>query len=101
MTDLRQLRDLAGVLRASLDGRTDETSDLLQKAARDAGMWISGDLRIGESDLATLLGFAPGTLANRRRQGSAPPAFNLAGRGHRVTYRIADVAAWIEARREL
>ena len=99
MADLRQVRHLASALQASIEGRTEETSALLTKAVADSGMWISGDQRIGESDLATLLGMTSGTLANRRRQGSGPPAFNLAGNGHRITYRISDVAAWIEASR--
>lgn len=89
------------LLAADLSGRVEQTEQQLRKAAHDAGLWITGDGRIGEIDLAQLLGYAPSTLANRRREGRAPPAYRLGSRGgSRVTYRLAEVARWIEATRE-
>jgi len=97
---LRRNTRALGSLRAALDGEAKRTSDTLEAAARAAPYWISGDRRIGEADLAALLGLTPASLANKRREGSAPPAFNLGGGGHRVTYRIDDVALWIESQRD-
>ena len=77
---------------------TTEANDL-PAAAIDAEMWVSGDGRIGEADLAALLGIAPGTLANRRLAGSAPRSYKLGGKGHRVTYALIDVAEWLIAHR--
>jgi hypothetical protein len=71
----------------------------LERACRDAGAWISGDGRIGEDHAASLLGWAPGTLANRRAEGTAPPHYRLGGNGHRVTYALHDLAAWIVGHR--
>jgi hypothetical protein len=67
----------------------------LERRCRECGTWISGDGRIGEDACAALLGLAPGTLANKRLEGSAPPHYRLGGNGHRITYGLRDVAAWI------
>lgn len=88
-----------GELRATLDGRTDATAATLLQAANSAGYWISADGRIGEADLAVLLGFTTASMGNKRRDGSGPPAFALGGGGHRITYRLADVARWLESHR--
>lgn len=84
-------------LRATMLGRVDSTAATLREAAKEKGFWISADDRIGESDLATLLGMTPASLANKRREGSAPSSFALGGGGHRVTYRLTDAAAWLES----
>lgn len=88
-----------GELRATMDGRTDATTERLTSEAIRAGYWISLDGRIGEGDLAKLLGITAGALANRRREGTAPPHYALGGGGHRITYRIADAARWLEGHR--
>ena len=77
------------------DDRTAQTARALEDAARAAGMWISGDGRVIEADAAALLGLAPGTLANLRSAEMAPTHY----RAGRVTYRLGDLAQWIEARR--
>lgn len=79
--------------------RIRETAQMLLEAAARAGMFVTGDQRIGENDAAALLGWCAESLANKRREGSGPPAYNLGGRGHRVTYRVHDLAAWIELQR--
>lgn len=100
MSNAREVMEKAAQLAARLDGRAEATADLLLLAARAAGYHVTGDLRVGESDLAALLGITCGALANKRREGKGPACYSLPAGGHRVTYRIADVAAWIEARRE-
>ena len=76
------------------------TASRLEAAAKRANYWISADGRIGEADAAALLGLTAGSLANKRREGTAPCAYELGGGRHRVTYRITDVARWIEAHRD-
>jgi hypothetical protein len=71
----------------------------LERRCRLSGAWISGDGRIGEDAVAALLGLASGTLANKRLEGSAPPHYRLGGNGHRITYGLRDVAAWIISHR--
>ncbi len=93
--EVRQLT----ALRATLDGSADATAALLRKEALAAGFWLSADGRIGEADLAALLGMKPSVLANRRREGAAPPSYALGGGGHRITYRLTDAALWLESHR--
>jgi hypothetical protein len=99
MNSTRRVLEQAAQLSARLDGRASATEELLVDSAREAGYHVTGDQRIGEADLAALLGMNAGSLANKRREGKGPPCYSLAAAGHRVTYRISDVAAWIEARR--
>lgn len=47
--------------------------------------------------LGRYLGVAPTTLRNWRSAGTAPPALKLGGA---VRWRVADVDAWLAARRE-
>lgn len=99
MSSPSRIRAIQG-LRSAIDGRVAGTEERLTASARAAGYWISGDGRIGEADLASLLGITPRTLANKRGAGDAPSSFRVAGGGHRVTYRIRDVATWIEEQRQ-
>ena len=69
----------------------------LETTCRKSGAWISADGRVGEEVAAGLLGIAPGTLANKRGEGTAPQHYRLPGGGHRVTYGLFDVAVWIES----
>ena len=87
-------------LRATMDGRADATAAVLRREAEHHGMWISADGRIGEADLAKLIGIAPGTLANKRREGTAPESYALGGGKHKITYRLIDAARWLEAHRQ-
>lgn len=97
---MTRARNLLAGLAATLDGRSDATEARLVDAARAAGYWMTADGRVGESDLAALLGMTPAGLANKRREGAAPASYNLGGGGHRVTYRLSEVARWIEEHRE-
>jgi hypothetical protein len=90
-----------GALIATMESRrTDATAAQLLEAARTAKYWISADNRIGEADAAKLLGMTPTSLANKRREGKGPSAYALGGGGHKVTYRLIDLAKWIESHRE-
>ena len=83
-----------------MDGRADATAAQLRQQAEQQGMWLSADGRIGEADLAKLIGISPGTLANKRREGTAPDSFSLGGGRHKITYRLSDAARWLESHRQ-
>jgi hypothetical protein len=68
-------------------------------AAAAAGMSMTGDGRIGECDLAALLGMQVETLAKRRQEGRAPVHYRLALGTSRISYAIRDVANWVVAHR--
>lgn len=76
------------------------TTALLIAAIAQEGIGISGDMRIGEKDAARLLGYAAGHLKAMRQEGRGPAFYQRGVYGSRVSYRIADLAAWIEAARE-
>lgn len=104
MTEADRVRRAAdGLLQALRDDeladRARRTAETLRAAAEAAAMHVTADDRIGECDLARLLGVAAGTMANRRREGRGPPHFAMPFARHRVTYRIDDVATWIERSR--
>lgn len=84
---------------SNFDDRVAATARMLEAACRESAFNITGDGRIGESSAAVLLGLAEATLANKRAEGSGPAFFRIGGHGHRVSYRLSDVAAWIEANR--
>ncbi|HMO49366.1 MAG TPA: hypothetical protein PKB14_25495 [Rubrivivax sp.] len=69
------------------------------RRCREAGCWISGDGRVSEDSAAALLGLAPGTLANRRAEGSAPAFYRIGGPGCRTSYSLHDLAVWLAAHR--
>ncbi len=76
-----------------------ETVELFRaRCARDR-LWLSGDDRVSEEDAAALIGLALGTLRNLRYSAEGPVPFRSGLNGCRVSYRLADLAAWIEARR--
>jgi hypothetical protein len=52
---------------ASIEARVAITAGLLLAAAQEAGMMITGDMRVAEQDAATLLGLSPRYLAQLRR----------------------------------
>ncbi|WP_423459405.1 hypothetical protein [Ottowia sp. VDI28] len=64
-------------------------------------MTITADERVGEADAARLVGTAQGSLKNMRTLGNGPAFFRLGvGNGSRVSYRIVDLAFWLESARE-
>lgn len=83
-----------------IDDRAEVTLRMLTEAARDNGMRVTGDGRIGEADAAALLGWKPKTLADRRTEGRAPQHYRMPVGEARLSYRLHDLAEWIEAQRE-
>jgi len=63
-------------------------------------MFVTGDGRVSESDLAALLGYSVSRLKQMRSEGGGPPCFRIGINGCRVSYRLAEVAQWIERNRQ-
>lgn len=82
------------------EARVESCARLLLDAAIEHGMGLTGDHRISEGDAAVLLGLHPGSLKNLRAEGCGPVAYRAPTGGCRWSYRLSDLAAWIEARRE-
>lgn len=85
---------------SDLETRITETAALLLDAARSAGYTVTADGRISEADCAALLGLTAGSLKNARAEGRAPAHYVAPVAGARISYRLRDVAIWLEARRE-
>jgi hypothetical protein len=85
--------------RIELNDRVEATTRALRAAAVEAEMAISGDDRVGESCPARLLGLERETLAKKRSEGKALPSYRVPVGGARVSYRLCDLAAWIEQQR--
>ncbi len=76
--------------------RIQYTESLFRRRCVDQGFFLTGDDRVGEADAAALLCLSPGSLKNMRTQGSGPMACMRGFRGGRVSYRLSDLAEWVE-----
>jgi hypothetical protein len=72
---------------------------LLHVVQRDK-ISVSADMRVSERDAAKMAGYAHGSFKNLRNEGKGPTYYNRAVAGCRVSYRLMDLAAWLEERRE-
>jgi hypothetical protein len=84
-----------------LDERVDQTHRAIRDAFERHRYWISSDglERVGERDIETAFSWYEGKLRDLRRNGFGPRAY-FGGGGHKVTYRLRDLAAWIEEESE-
>lgn len=85
---------------ADLDLRIARTTACFLQAAADRGMFITADSRVNESDAGDLIGYATGSLRNMRSAGAGPAYFNRPLGGYAKSYRLEDLAAWVERSRE-
>jgi hypothetical protein len=79
------------------------TTKILMDAADRLGLHMSPDRRVSEENAAILLCMSHAYLKELRRgkNTNAPMHFAMgAGDGSRVSYRVSDLASWIEAARE-
>jgi hypothetical protein len=84
----------------SLEERIELTEVALRRTAVEQGMRLTGDLRVSEADAAELLCLSVDHLSQMRREGRAPPDYGRGMAGCRVSYRLSDIASWIEAGRQ-
>ncbi len=83
----------------TLQDRIESCARMLTTAARQAGTTVSGDGRVSEQDAAQLLGYAPTYLKQLRQEGRGPIPYGRGMAGSRVSYRLIDLAGWIESAR--
>jgi hypothetical protein len=76
----------------TFDERAEALAARLEGEAARMGMPATGDGRITEQALATLLGVHPDTVARWRQCGDGPSVTRLGGR---CSYRVAAVAGWL------
>ncbi|ABE44887.1 hypothetical protein [Polaromonas sp. JS666] len=84
---------------ADLQARAEATRLLLRAKCQEAGCVVAADERVTEEAAAQLIGMTQGGLKNMRHQGRAPVAYNLPVERSRVSYRLLDLALWIEQKR--
>lgn len=83
-----------------LQSRVEETAAQLLRVAVERGVCVTADMRVGEADAAELVGYAAGSFKNLRSMQAGPVFFNRPLAGSRVSYRVTDLAQWIEQSRE-
>jgi len=76
-----------------------ETEAMLRAAAVLAGCAISGDGRVTEQDAANLLSYSRSQLKAMRAEGNGPDYYAVGMNGGRVSYRLSDLASWVEMAR--
>jgi hypothetical protein len=81
--------------------RVELTCARLRRAAIDSEMLVSGDDRISEHDAARLLGMHSDTLARKRLDGSGPTAYGRPLGRAKISYRLLDLATWLEGGRNV
>ena len=82
------------------DKRAESTADRLRDACNRDGIFITADDRVAEESAAGLIGMAAGSLKNCRQLGNGPDYYRCPAGGGRISYRLIDLAQWIEQRRE-
>ncbi|MCY1303562.1 hypothetical protein D9M70_532760 [compost metagenome] len=81
--------------------RVKQTIENLLTACRERSIDVSADQRVSEAGAGELLGYAPGSLKNMRSLGVAPPHYKRPISGSRISYRLSDLAEWLEDGREV
>ena len=80
--------------------RIELTLAALKRGAHDYKMMqITADGRVSEASAAKLLGLHPDTLARKRADGTGPAGYAFPIGRAKVSYRLLDLATWIESRR--
>lgn len=83
-----------------LDARVAATLEMLRGECVEKNIVVTGDDRIAECAVDLLLRYSDGYTKNKREEGGAPPHYPLgAGAGSRISYRLRDLAEWIERKR--
>lgn len=80
--------------------RIDATAETLLAAAQRMGADISEDGRVNERIAAALMGYEQGSFKNLRLAGGGPAHYKRPFAGTNCSYRISDLAVWLETARE-
>ncbi|WP_162567555.1 hypothetical protein [Variovorax sp. SRS16] len=80
----------------------ESTMAMIREAATERQIIMSADMRVSERDAASLIGYTnANSLKNLRQAGQGPVFYHRPVNGSRVSYRLMDLAMWVEERREL
>lgn len=74
-----------------IDPRVMDLADRLEARKR----WVSLDLRTDEKTAGEIIGVKPRTFRQWREEGRGPVFVAV---GQRITYRLADILAWLDSR---
>jgi len=81
--------------------RIAKVAKALKEAAIQREIYLTADDRVSEADAAALVDLSPASLKSLRLNFCGPAHYNRgAGNGSRVSYRIDDLAAWVERFRQ-
>ncbi|MFM9427330.1 hypothetical protein RCH10_003786 [Variovorax sp. GrIS 2.14] len=94
-------RDLPARSTEEFQQLVESTMAMLLRAAQDRKVVMTADMRVSETEAAGLLGYAPGSLKNKRQAGKGPVHYDRAVNGSRVSYRLMDLALWLESKRQV
>lgn len=76
-----------------LEQRIAKCVETFTKYAREVAIFVTADGRISETDASKLLGI---NLKSARSEGRGPTAYTRPLKGSKWSYRISDLAQWIE-----
>tara|TARA_R110002124_G_scaffold141679_1_gene306228 strand:+ start:16646 stop:16927 length:282 start_codon:yes stop_codon:yes gene_type:complete len=76
------------------------TTELFSEACAARGTPVTADGRIGEADAAVLLGYQLASLQNLRTMGGGPAHYKRRAGTSKISYRLCDLAGWVEQTRE-
>ena len=82
------------------DDPVELTLALLRRATRDGGFALTADDRVSEMNAARLLQVHVCTLARWRLEGGGPKSYGIGVGRAKISYRLIDVALFIERHRE-
>jgi len=78
----------------------ESTMAMLLYAVKRDSIPVSADMRVREQDAARMVGYSPGSFKNLRGEGKGPIFYYRPVAGSKVSYRLMDLAMWIEEHRE-
>lgn len=82
-----------------MNDRIANTATMLLESAREWGLTVTGDQRVSEASAAQLLSLAPRYLKKIRLDSTGPVFYPRGMDGCKISYRIHDLAEWIERAR--
>ncbi len=82
------------------EAEVDSTTACFLSYVRDHRMPLSADHRVREGDAAVLLGISNQYLKTLRLAGNGPQSYFSGVAGSRYSYRLSDLAIWIEMTRD-
>lgn len=93
----------AGLIKTDADcyqERCRRTHDELRHWCRQNDVPVTVDGRVSEKIAAQIAGYSDEYFMNMRKIGAGPPWYRLSAGDGRFSYRLSDIASWIENLRQ-